>query len=181
MTNRGLIIVVLLLAGCATSMPKSALRLTESTLDLRSIQTRSFEVESEQAILTAAVATMQDMEYNIDEIEQELGIITASKTTDIDAAPEIAKFTVLQLICIAANACRVDPTDMADKHTVTMSMVVLPSLARANEFTARVTVHYETFNMKGETMKLESIVDPDVYQEVFQKLSNALFIQANVP
>jgi hypothetical protein len=181
MTNRGLIIVVLLLGGCATSMPKSALRLSESTLDLRSMQTRVFEAESEQVILNAAVATMQDMEYNIDEIEQGLGIITASKTTDADATAAIAKFTILELICIAASACHVDPTDIPDKHTVTMSMVVLPSLARANDFTARVTVHYETFNTKGETIKLESIVDDDVYQEIFRKLSNALFIQANIP
>jgi hypothetical protein len=83
-----LLLALGLLSGCATGIPKSALRLPESTLSVRSIQTRTFVAPSEHDILTATIAALQDMEYNIDRIERPLGVITASKVSDADLASE---------------------------------------------------------------------------------------------
>ena len=45
-----------LLAGCATdAVPKDALRLPESSLELRSLQTRKLAAPSETAILTSCL------------------------------------------------------------------------------------------------------------------------------
>ena len=67
-----------LATGCATSKyPEDALRLTESPLDIRSMQTRTYEVSSEAVILAASVGVLQDMEFNIDEVERPLGVLTA--------------------------------------------------------------------------------------------------------
>ena len=65
------LLLVALLGGCAASIPESALRLPESTLEVRSIQTRTLEAPSEIDILTATIAVLQDMEFNIDRIEKD--------------------------------------------------------------------------------------------------------------
>jgi len=173
------IFVVLLLAGCAPTMPKSALRLPESTLELRSIQTRSFEAESEAAILAATVAAMQDMEYNIDTVQIDLGVITASKTTDASSNSAVVGYTMLELLCAVGGTYCDTSGKIPDKFTTTITMVVLPSLARRGEFTARITLHYVTINTLGQVIQRESIVEAEIYQQVFERLSNAIFIQAN--
>ncbi len=173
------IFAVLLLAGCAPTMPKSALRLPESTLELRSIQTRSFEAESEAAILAATVAAMQDMEYNIDAVEIDLGVVTASKTTDASSNSALVGYTMLEILC-AAHGTYCDTSEkIPDKFRTTITMVVLPSLARQGEFTARITLHYVTINTLGNVIDRESIVKAETYQQVFERLSNAIFLQAN--
>jgi hypothetical protein len=83
-----LVVALGVFSGCATKIPEDALRLPESTLDIRSIQTRTFAAPSENEILAATIAALQDMEYNIDRIEKPLGVITASKVSDADSAGE---------------------------------------------------------------------------------------------
>lgn len=173
------VFVVLLLAGCAPSMPKSALRLPESTLELRSIQSRSFEAESEAAILAATVAAMQDMEYNIDTVQIDLGVITASKTTDASSNSAMVGYTMLEMLCAASGHYCDTSEKIPDKFKTTITMVVLPSLARRGEFTARITLHYVTINTRGKVIEQESIVEAEIYQQVFERLTNAIFIQAN--
>jgi len=173
------VFVVLLLAGCAPTMPKSALRLPESTLELRSIQSRSFEAESEAAILAATVAAMQDMEYNIDTVQIDLGVITASKTTDASSNSAMVGYTMLELLCAVRGTYCDTSEKIPDKFKTTITMVVLPSLARRGEFTARITLHYVTINTRGKVIEQESIVEAEIYQQVFERLTNAIFIQAN--
>lgn len=177
--NTATTFIVLLLVGCAPTMPKDALRLPESTLELRSIQTRSFEEKSETAILTATVAAMQDMEYNIDTIQIDLGVITASKTSDASSNSAIAGYKMLDLLCAAGGAHCDASGKIPDKFRTTITMVVLPSLARPGEFTARITLHYATINNRGQVIGQKSIVEEETYQQVFEILSKAIFVQAN--
>jgi hypothetical protein len=55
-------------------------------------------------------------------------------------------------------------------------MVVLPSLARQGEFTARITLHYVTINTLGQVIEHKSIVKAETYQQVFERLSSAIFM-----
>ncbi|HEX7719825.1 MAG TPA: hypothetical protein VF389_08465 [Woeseiaceae bacterium] len=61
-------VFVLAVSGCAWHSDTPSLRLSESTLDIRAMQTRTFTARSEAEILAATVAALQDMEYNIDQI-----------------------------------------------------------------------------------------------------------------
>ena len=67
------LLLIAMLGGCAASIPEAALRLPESTLEVRSIQTRTLAAPSEIDILTATIAVLQDMEFNIERIEKPLG------------------------------------------------------------------------------------------------------------
>jgi len=162
------------LSGCAATIPKDALRLPESTLDVRSIQTRTFAAPSEIEILTATIATLQDMEYNIERIGKSLGVITASKVSDADSTSEKIGLIILALFC----GCT-DMSTAKDKQHITLTMVVLPSLARSGEYVTRITIQRVIFDKAERINVLEQINDAETYQQIFENLSKAIFIQVS--
>ena len=174
-----LLLLIAGLGGCvATGVPEAALRLPESTLDVRSIQTRTLEASSELNILTATIAVLQDMEFNIDRIEKPLGVITASKVTDADSIAQKTGLLFLDFICVigSASSCDAISTARDDQH-ITLTMVVLPSLARDGEYSVRVTVQRVIYDKEDRIKVLERIDAPEIYQAMFDNLRKSLFIQ----
>ena len=168
------------LSGCATTVPRDALRLPESTLDIRSIQTRTFAAASENQILAATIATLQDMEYNIDRIEKPLGVITASKVSDADSASEKTGLFILDFLCMVSGDRGCDARSSArDEQHITLTMVVLPSLARDGEYVTRITIQRVIFDKAERIKVLERIDDAETYQKIFENLSKAIFIQVS--
>lgn len=171
------LLIVVMLGGCAASIPESALRLPESTLDVRSIQTRTMEAPSETDILAATIAVLQDMEFNIERIEKPLGVITASKVSDADSASEKAGLFILDVLCaIGGGGCESMSTAQDDQH-ITLTMVVLPSLSRSGEFSARITIQRVIYDKMDRIKVLERIDDAETYQQIFDNLRKSLFIQ----
>ncbi len=174
------LLVVGFFSGCAATIPKDALRLPESTLDVGSNQTRTFAAPSEIEILTATIATLQDMEYNIDRIEKPLGVITASKVSDADSAGEKTGLFILDLLCVATGSGNCDAMSSAkDEQHITLTMVVLPSLARRGEYVTRITIQRVIFDKAERIKVLERIDDAETYQQIFENLSKAIFIQVS--
>jgi len=170
--------LVTLLCGCATSVPEAALRLPESTLDVRSIQTRTLTAPSEIDILTATIAVLQDMEFSVERIEKPLGVITASKITDADSKSEKTGRFFLDLLCAASGSSGCDASSAAsDNQHITLTMVVLPSLSRREEFTVRITLQRVIFDKMGRIKVLERLDDAETYQQIFDNLRKSIFIQ----
>ena len=159
------LLVVAILGGCATTIPEAALRLPESTLDLRSMQTRTLEASSENDILAATIAVLQDMEFNIERIEKPLGVITASKVTDADSASEKTGLFFLDMLCAlgGGGGCDAMSTAQDDQH-ITLTMVVLPSLSRSSEYKARITIQRVIYDKMDRIKVLERIDDGDQFE-----------------
>lgn len=172
------LLLIVCLGGCAsTRVPADALRLPESTLEIRSIQTRTLETTSELNILMAAIAVLQDMEFNIERMEKPLGVITASKVTDADSIAEKTGLIFLDFICaIGGGGCNALSTAKDDQH-ITLTMVVLPSLAREGEYAVRITIQRVVYDKEDRIRVLDRIDDPEIYQAVFDNLRKSLFIQ----
>ncbi len=171
------IFLVALLAGCAETVPKEALRLHESTLDVRSIQTRTMAAPSEIDILSATIAVLQDMEFNVDRIEKPLGVITASKVSDADSGSEKAGLIFLDILCaIGSGGCNYTSTASDEQHII-LTMVVLPSLERSGEYSVRVTVQRVVYDKEARIKVLQQLVDAGTYQEIFDNLLKSLYIQ----
>ena len=172
------LLLIVCLGGCAsTRVPADALRLPESTLEIRSIQTRTLETTSELNILMAAIAVLQDMEFNIERMEKPLGVITASKITDADSIAEKTGLVFLDFICaIGGGGCNALSTAKDDQH-ITLTMVVLPSLAREGEYAVRITIQRVVYDKEDRIRVLDRIDEPEIYQAVFDNLRKSLFIQ----
>ncbi len=146
-------------------------------LEIRSIQTRTLETTSELNILMAAIAVLQDMEFNIERMEKPLGIITASKVTDADSIAEKTGLIFLDFICaIGGGGCNALSTAKDDQR-ITLTMVVLPSLAREGEYAVRITIQRVVYDKEDRIRVLDRIDEPEIYQAVFDNLRKSLFIQ----
>jgi hypothetical protein len=172
------LLLIACVSGCAPTIPKAALRLPQSTLDVRAIQTRKLEASSEIAILTATIAVLQDMEFNIDRIEKPLGVITASKLSDADHNGEKAGLFFLDMLCVVGGGSSCAASSMArDDQRITITIVVLPSLVRQDEYSVRITMQRVIEDKVDRIKVLERIHDAETYQNVFDNLRKSLFIQ----
>lgn len=172
-------LLAVLLAGCATEqVPREALRLPESALEVRSMQTRKLAAPSEAAILIATIAVLQDMEFNIDRIEKPLGVISASKVSDADDAGEKTGLFFLDLLCAAGGGsdCKHMSTAKDEQHII-LTMVVLPSLERSGEYSVRVTIQRVIYDKEDRVRVMERITAPENYQEIFDNLRRALLLE----
>jgi len=173
-------LLALQLSGCATEkIPKAALRLEESTLEVRSLQTRKIAAPSETAILTATIALLQDLEFNIDRIEKPLGVISASKISDADDKGEKTALFFLDFLCVMGGGSCDNMSTAKDEQALMLTMVVLPSLERQGEYAVRVTLQRIIYDKEGRVKVLQRVAKPEIYQEIFDKLRSALFIEVN--
>ena len=57
--------------------------------------------------------------------------------------------------------------------------VVTKLLPNGKEMSVRVTFQRIVFNTEGQVTTAEAIIEPEVYQEFFSKLSKSVFLEAN--
>jgi len=157
------------MTGCQT-IPKDALSLSPEYLAQRQMQTRKYETKDEAKILAACAGLLQDMGFNIDESETDLGLITASKMRSAENAGQI-----VAAVIIAALGGGAMPVDKEQKMRAS---VVTRTIGEEERYVAvRVTFQRIVWNTRGQVTKSESIIDPAVYQEFFDKLSKAIFLE----
>lgn len=171
------LVLVLLssLAACTTTSRQPELSLTEAPLEIREMQTRSFDAATETQILASAVAVLQDMGYSIDEVEQELGIISASKRAD--ATPEEKGRYVLYLLeCMfSCTAWQMEP----DEQLIDLTLAVFPRHGFTDSHAVRLTIQRQVWNRAGQLSLQEPIEDEQVYQDLFVKLSKSVFYEVS--
>ena len=177
----GALVSAVLLSGCVTQgpPPPDALRLKESSLDLRNMQSRVFEAPSENEILAASISVLQDMEYNLDEVVKPLGVLTASKVIDAESAAEKRNLFLLDILCSVGGGNCTAYSTASDSQKINVTLVVLPSLARKGEFVTRVTLLSVVYVMQQRIKLMEAVGEPQVYQAIFENLSKSLFLQIN--
>lgn len=168
-----------LLHGCemTSTLPDNELRLEESTLEIRGLQSRTFSAPSEKAILAATIAVLQDMEYNVDRIESPLGVVTASKVADADSTNEQVGLFFADLLCaLAGGDCGAMET-ASDEQLIMLTLVVQPSLANVDQYVARVTLQRVVYDTLDRVKLKEEIHEPEMYQQIFERLSKSIFLQ----
>ena len=172
--------MAVLLGACAT-MPDDAFRLSESALEMREIQTRSYSDVSDIEILSASSAVLQDLGYAIDEVEKELGVLSASKRADAKDAAEIAGSIALDVAdCLLTLfiGCERDSFDATkDVQDIKMTLVALPVLGKERTYSVRLTMQRVVWARDGTIYDQETISEAAVYQAFFDKLSKSVFLE----
>ena len=162
-------------------MPDDAFRLSESALELREIQSRTYEDVTDIEILSASSAVLQDLGYAIDEVEKELGVLSASKRADAKDEVEIAGKIALDIAdCILTFmiGCENDSYGSSkDVQDIKMTLVVLPDLGKQQAYTVRLTMQRVVWALNGDLYEQETINDAAVYQAFFDKLSKSVFLE----
>lgn len=159
------------LLGCV-SMPENAFKLSQSSLEIRKMQTRKFDTKDEVALLSAGAAQLQDMGYIIDETEKDVGLIAASKDADATNGRQLAAMFAVAILTGVAP-----PTDRSQK--IRVSFVTIPSGMNSGSYLARITFQRIVWNDRGQISRVETISDPKIYQDFFSGLSKSVFLEAN--
>jgi hypothetical protein len=155
------------LSGCIT-IPKQALTLNETSLSDRQMQSRKYEINDETKILSACAGLMQGMGFSLDESETDLGVIVGSKERSaVDAGQQVAALIVALLVGVPM------PTD--DTQKMRCCIVTHPS--GGSHIVVRVCFQRIVWDSTGNITTREGIKDPEVYQEFFDKLSKAIFLE----
>lgn len=173
-------VFALMLAGCAT-LPEDAFRLSESALEMREIQLRTYEDVTDIQILAASSAVLQDLGYAIDEVEKELGVLSASKRADASNPAEVAGKIALDVAdCVLTFflGCENDSYKSSkDVQDIKMTLVVLPDLKQDGVYRVRLTMQRIVWAKNGTIYEQETISDAAVYQTFFDKLSKSVFLE----
>lgn len=126
--------VTTLFTGCVATTQKAFIT-KDSTVKLRSIQTRVFDTNDKEKVMQAIISTMQDLDFVIDKVDLLLGSITGSKFLGYD----IVKMTV----------------------------------------TVRPRGEHQLSVRVNAQCGIQTIKDPQTYQDFFIALEKALFLTAH--
>ena len=173
-----MLLAAMMTVGCqGTKQPE--LRLTESALEIRQIQSHRFDVVSEKDILMASVGVLQDMDYNVDAVELPLGVVSASKTIDAGSDAEMAGLILLDIFCgLGGTSCGAVQS-ANESQTIMLTLVVLPKLSDEESFVARVSLQRIVWDKAGRPKLREIIDEAEDYQKFFDKLSRSIFLEVN--
>lgn len=165
-------VFALMLIGCQT-VPKDALKLTPESLEKRSLQTRQYEGISEPDVLAASAGVIQDLGFNIDESETKLGVIVGSKERDATEAGQVAAALIVALL--GGGSMAIDKN-----QKLRVSLVVRPTHENdPRKHFVRVTFQRMVWNTQGQVTRIEGLDEPEIYQEFFDKLSKAVFLEGH--
>lgn len=159
------------LAACQQTIPKEALLWQPTSLENRSMQTRRFDTQDEPSLLSASAGVLQDLGYSLDESETPLGLITGSKDRDATEAGQVAGAIVMGVLFGVIP--HVD-----DKQKIRVSVVSKPLTEDGTQHSIRVTFQRVVWNTAGRVSTTELLDDPIIYQQFFEKLSKAVFLEA---
>jgi len=166
-----LLVFSLVGVSCQTGVPAKALELGPESLAVRQAQSRVFDTSDEMTILSACSGLLQDLGFNLEESDTKLGVLVGSKERSAVNAGQVAGKIVVAVLTGAVLS--------VDKNQVMRASVVTKPLGESKQrIGVRVTFQRVVYNDQGLISKRQPIDDSQVYQEFFEKLSKAVFLEA---
>jgi hypothetical protein len=173
------LLVSLMFQGCAMqwgaeiqwSSSSQILMSEDSQVKLRSIQTRVFDTTDRAQIMRVAVATMQDLFFDIDVLDEELGIISGKKWFNHNSSwadhPSYYLYQTDELLIFNTNFRSWGPFNYR-KDLTRMTITVRPK--EKTRLLVRASVQYD----------IRAVEDPEMYQKFFKTLGQSLFLAAEM-
>lgn len=192
-----IVLPLFMLSGCVTSpvIPAGAFELEPEYLAEHQMQTRRFTGIKGEALLSASVDVFQDAGFVVDEADSVVGIITGSKKRYASTKDQRAVGYIAPLFGIEVNAehsqniytsLLVRPVtdenglpvkDSYNVHVLFQSTVLVsPKHVSCNPFALLLgSLNCQTTEDKYE---FRTFKEPNIYQEFFDGLSKAVFLEA---
>jgi hypothetical protein len=148
----------------------------------KEMQTRLFETGNEKELLSASAAVLQDLGFQVDEIVSEVGMVRAIKERSArEYGQDIGRFF---LSVITFGYVRM-PVDFQQK--ISAVLITRPVDYAGMRSEVRVTFYrvvwkgdgyVERSSIPPGAQRMEMIYDPGIYEQLFYKLSKAVFLEA---
>ncbi len=149
-----------MLSSCVMNQPAEE-KITQ--LQVREIQTREFDTTDTKLVMKSMMNVLQDEGFIIKNAVSDLGLLSAEKNIDIEN-----KASAMLLTLVSENP-------RWNKHQT------LEASANVSEYgcktRVRVNFQIKTIDNYGCPANVETVTDPCMYQEFFDKVSKGIFIQ----
>jgi ribosomal protein S8 len=148
-----------LLTGCAHHTAEPPL----TQLQIREVQSREFHTSDTKLVMKSMMNVLQDEGFIVKNAVADLGLLSAEKTIDIENK------TSAFLLCLLNHQARWSKQD------------VLEASANVSEYgyKTRVRMNFQIKRMDnyGCPQDVQTILDPEYYQDFFDKVHKGIFIQ----
>ena len=163
-------LVALSLTGCV-SMPENLLATSPKSLERRQVEARKFSGIQESNLISAVGSVIQDLGFTLEGSETKLGLIVAHKDRDATQAGEVVAAVLIALLGSGQTAISRD-------QKIRVSVVVLPTADRAKESWQVRATFQRVVTRTDNTQYAQTLEDPALHTEFFEKLSKAVFLEA---
>ena len=139
-------------------------------LQIRQLQTRSYETEDTKKVLQVALAVLQDDGFVVQNANADVGLLSASKSlheTNVDDTGT----------AFAKGFFGLGGVTSQEFSTVESTVTVTPFGEKTR---VRLSVRLSSTaigGLSGANVKYESVTEPKFYQEFFTKLEKGMFIE----
>lgn len=154
----------------AVEQQTEALTLSSEITAWREVSSRRFDTTDEVSIQAACVGVLQDLGFVLEESSPGLNLLIAHK--DRDATEVLQTFWAILYAAIGGDAGVVSHKD----QTIRISIV---TRLEGDSTVVRVTVQRLIRNMYDQVIKAQTIDDPEIYRQFFDKLAQAIFLEAH--
>ena len=176
------LVLPVMLGGCVQpTQPAEFFQLTPESNAHRVMQTRFFDTENDQELLSASAAALQDLGFQVEESVREVGFLRAAKER---SAREYGQYGNRFFIWLLSLGHVVIPIDLHQK--IAASLVTRPLNEAHSRQEVRIIFYRAVWKGDGQAdrnyippgeQKMEMVRDPEIYQQFFAKLSKAVFLE----
>ncbi len=146
------------------------------------IQSRRFDARESDVVLNGCLSVLQDMGYSISSGNRQLGLVTAKKKAEVlppglgHAVAEAALIATTILLSLLTGQDMV--TDLPEQVEQTIYVSLLVSEEAASQTLVRLSIDRDMRYDNGWIIPDHTEL-PLIYQEFFEKLSRAVFLEAH--
>jgi hypothetical protein len=157
-----------IVAGCGvTSVPGMVLEKKvkqKSQLEIREMQTRTYDTKDLKMIMKAMLNVLQDDDFIIKQVNMDLGFFNATKETDVEKGGErfLEEFWWGKYGTWKKNSivdCTANVSDFGEQMKV------------------RVNFQVKILDNKGGCVLVRQVDNPEYYQNFFSKVDKGIFIE----
>jgi hypothetical protein len=165
---------MILIAGCIPQPPHAFL-VTPEMLAQRQVETRRYDGIKEEDLLSACANVLQDLGFQLENSEPRLGVLTVSKQRNAKQAGEI-------IVSIIVAMLSGKPVPYSKDQSIRAALVVRP--VNDSDGNALPDNHYvriifqRLVRRTDNTIYVETLRDPEIYEGFYEKLSKSVFIEA---
>lgn len=158
-----------------------ALNLSTPSSEERAMTSKFYETNNFDEIYQASIAVLQDLGFNLETADKELGVITAGKQEDAAEVGNTLAWGLFSMVAMIAgqntSQAEMIRREMTQKEQmIKVAIITTPKQGRTY---VRLNIQRYVINLNDRPMYAETIKEQEIYATIYDKLSKAVFLEAN--
>ncbi len=136
----------------------------KTQLEVREFQTRSFDTNKTDAVMSAVVEAFQDQGFMVKNVVPQVGLVAATREVDVEDRNE----AFFQTMMFGANAAW-------GKNAIIDATANVKTVG--NSTRVRTNFQEKVMNNRGGVDTVRTVEDPKFYQIFFDKVGKSIFLE----